>query len=104
MKTISLSDEILDKLKIIEGEEINEKIKNLLKTNTSMRLKECEDRIFEFESKYFMDFESFKKAWDEDSIKDKYSHRVERDFMEWEGFEYERKKWLKILQEVNVKI
>ncbi|MEK6656745.1 MAG: hypothetical protein AABY79_03675 [Nitrospirota bacterium] len=94
MKTISLSEELLDKLEIVEGKKLDEKINNLLETNTLMRLKECEDKIFEFESKYGMDFEGFKKAWKAKSIKEKHSHEVERDFMEWEGFEAERKKWL----------
>ncbi len=88
---------------VVQQEIIEGKIYNLLKTNALLKLKECEEKIFEFESKYFMDIDSFKKAWEKDDIKDKYSHEVERDYMEWEGFEYERKKWLKILQEVNVK-
>ncbi|MFQ5454743.1 MAG: hypothetical protein ACE5EA_00900 [Nitrospirota bacterium] len=69
-----------------------------------MRLKECEERIFEFESKYGMDYESFQRAWEEGIIKDKRSHRVERDFMEWEGFESERKKWLNTLWEIKVRV
>ena len=68
-----------------------------------MRLRECEDRIFGFESKYGMDFEDFKKAWDEGIIKDKYSHRAERDCMEWEGFEHERKKWFNILKDIRIR-
>ncbi|BCB96535.1 hypothetical protein JZK55_14570 [Dissulfurispira thermophila] len=104
MKTISLSEEILDKLKIIEGKEIDEKIFNLLETNALMRLKECEERIFEFESRHGLDFEMFRKQWENEAIKDKHSHRVERDFMEWEGFEFERKKWLKFLRDIKEKV
>ncbi len=101
MKTISLSEELFDKLKIVEGEKLDEKINNLLETNALMRLKECEDKIFEFESKYGMDFEGFKRAWKGGSIEDKRSHKVERDFMEWEGFESERKKWLNTLHNIR---
>ena len=60
MKTISLSEKIFDKLKNIEGKETDEKILNLLVTNALLRLKECEERIFEFESRYGMDFQGFK--------------------------------------------
>jgi hypothetical protein len=103
MRTIRLSEELLDKLETVEGKEIDEKIFNLLETNVLMRLKECEDIIFKFESKYGMDFESFKNAWEEGTIKDKYSHRVERDFMEWEGFESERKQWLNTLRDIKAR-
>lgn len=95
MKNIGLSEKLVDKLKFVEGEELNEKILNLLETNALMRLKECEEQISKFESKYGMDFENFKMAWEKGVIKDRYSHEVERDFMEWEGFELERKKWIK---------
>lgn len=103
MKNIGLSEELIDKLKIVEGGEFGEKILNLLETNALMKLKECEEQIFVFESKYGMEFENFKKAWEKGVIKGKHSHEVERDFMEWEGFESERKKWLKTLFDMKVK-
>ena len=103
MKTISLSEKLFEKLKIVEGKESDEKISNLLETNSLMRLKECEEKIFGFESKYGMDFPTFKKAWEKGTIKNKHSHEVERDFMEWEGFESERKKWLNTLQDIRFK-
>lgn len=103
MKTISLSEELLDKLKIVEGKDIDEKIFNLIETNILLRLKECEEWIFKFESKYGMDFENFKKAWEEGNITNKFSHNVERYFMEWEGFESERKGWLKALRDIKSK-
>lgn len=101
MKTIGLSEEIFDKLKIIEGDEFDKKISNLLEANALMRLKECEEKLFDFEAKYGMDFEIFRKQWENEAIKYKHSHRVERDFMEWEGFGSERKKWLKFLRDIK---
>jgi len=103
MKTISLSEKIFDKLTTVEGKETDEKILNLLETNALMRLKECEERIFEFESRYGMDFEGFKRAWEKGTLRDKHDHRVERDFMEWEGFESERRKWLYTLQDIRIR-
>ncbi|GAX61212.1 anti-anti-sigma regulatory factor [Candidatus Scalindua japonica] len=101
MKAINLSEKVYDKLKIIEGKEIDEKIFHLLETNALLRLKECEEQIFRFEARYGMDYKDFKTAWEKGAIKRKRSHPVERDFMEWEGFESERKKWLNTLKEIK---
>ncbi len=101
MKTINLSEKIIEKLQIIEGEEIPEKISHLLEKNALLNLKECEERIFGFEAKYGMDFHEFKTAWEENSIQDKHSHQVERTFIEWEGFESERRKWLNTLRDIK---
>ncbi len=100
---VSIPEKLFDKLKIVEGKEIDEKILNLLETNALMRLKECENSIFEFESKHGMDFDNFKKEWERGDIRDKHSHNVERDFMEWEGFESERKKWLNTLRDIRIR-
>jgi len=102
MKNIGLSEKLVDKLKFVEGEELSEKILNLLEANALIKLKECEEQIFVFESKYGMDFENFKKAWEKGVIKGKHSHEVERNFMEWEGFESERKKWLNALFDIKI--
>ncbi len=104
MKTITISETLFDKLSIVRGNKFDEKLLNLLETNALMRLKECEERIFSYESKYGMDFGGFSKAWKKGEIKEKYSHSVERDFMEWEGFEAERKKWLKTLRASRMKV
>ena len=101
MKTVTIPENLLEKLNVISGKAFDEKISNLLLTNAIMKLKECEDRIFELESKYGMDFDSFKMSWESGAVKDKYSHKVERDFMEWEGFESERKKWLHTLHDIR---
>lgn len=93
---------MFEKLNVVKGGKFDGKIFNLLETNVLMRLRECEERIFGFESRYGMDFESFSKTWKKGSITDKHSHAVERDYMEWEGFEAERKKWLRTLRTSRV--
>lgn len=103
MPTLNISEKLLNNLKKIEGKEIDEKILNLLRANVLMRLKECEERIFLFESKYGTDFEGFKKAWESGEMEGKHTHNVERDFIEWEGFEHERKKWLNTLREMKLR-
>ena len=103
VRTITVSEALLDNLNIVEGDRFDEKLLRLLETNALMRLKECEERLFGFESKYGMDFDSFTKAWKDGDIKDKHSHTIERDYMEWEGFELERKKWLNVLRTMRIK-
>lgn len=43
-----------------------------------------------FEAKYGLTFADFAQAWQEGKIPDKYSHEVERDFMEWEARRMEK--------------
>ena len=57
-----------------------------------LHLKECEEYLFRYESKYGMDFPTFVELWEQGEIPNKRSHEVERDFMEWEGFVMERSK------------
>lgn len=102
MKTVAVSEKLFDKLSIISGKEFDEKLSSLLETNALMKLKECEDKIFEFEAIYGMDFEGFSDAWKQGSLQHKHSHKVERAFMEWEGFESERKKWLQFLHDMRL--
>lgn len=74
MKTINLSEKMYDKLKIVKGKEIDEKISHLLEANALMRLKECEEQIFRFEARYGVDYKDFKTTWERVDIKHKRSH------------------------------
>ncbi len=49
------------------------------------RLAEVRQQRQFFEEKYQMDFASFKKAWEEGQIADKYTYEVERDYWLWEA-------------------
>jgi len=42
-----------------------------------------------------------KKAWDEDEIRDKHSHEVEIDYIEWEAIEQEKSRWLSVLRKMR---
>jgi len=103
MGTINIAEDLLEGLDFVQGKSIQEKIFHLVVNNVLLRLKECEENFFRFESKYGMDFESFARAWDEGEIPEKHSHEVERDFMEWEGFHGERLKLLKTLKAMRMK-
>ena len=45
-----------------------------------------------------MKFEEFRRAWEAEKIKDKYSHEVEADYIEWEALEMEKERWLELLK------
>jgi hypothetical protein len=50
-----------------------------------LKLKEAEEQRKRFEQRYKMDFETFKRAWNEGQIPNKHSYEVERDCWEWEA-------------------
>jgi hypothetical protein len=45
-----------------------------------------------------MTFTEFAEAWESDEIPNKWSHRVERDHMIWEGLEAEKRRWKGIME------
>ena len=103
MKTIALADDMVENLALVPGKDVEEKISRLLENTFVLNLRECEDYLFRFESKYGMDFKSFAELWEQGGIPEKYSHEVERDFMEWEGFTMERSTLLKTLRNLKTK-
>jgi len=103
MKTITLAEDILDNLAFVRGRDIQEKLTQLIENNLLLQLKECEDFLFRFESKYGMDFSTFAEIWEGEGLPDRQSHNVERDYMEWEGFAQERVKLLQALRHMKTK-
>lgn len=101
MKTVELPAEVLESLEAVEGRDFPEKIINLLRQRILAQLRECDERILEYEAKYGMIFSQFKTAWENDRIENKHSHEVERAFMEWEGLVLERQKWLLMLRDLK---
>ena len=102
MEKISIAEDLLEGLDFVQGKNVQEKIFHLIVNNVLLRLKECEESLFQFESRYGMDFESFARAWDDDEIPEKHSHGIERDYMEWEGFHGERRKLLRTLRTMRM--
>lgn len=99
--TVELSDELAQKLELIEGQTPSEKIKSLLRQAAVLGLKECHEAISRYETQYGMDFETFRAAWETGQIAGTYTHAVERDLMEWEGYVLERETWLSLLRELK---
>lgn len=102
MVSFQLPKELIKMLDFVEGETTEKKVISLVNGNVSLKLKECEDAIVKFESKYGMTFKDFKIAWAKGKIPKKYSHEAERDYMEWEGFEEEKEHWLSNLRKIKV--
>jgi hypothetical protein len=101
MLAITLPENIVRILDIIPGETREDKLMNLLVENITSKLRECEDQIITFEAKYGMSFEDFEHAWKEGTLGNLFSYPLEKDYMEWEGFYLEKKKWLFLLKQVK---
>lgn len=89
MKTTHIPKSVKSALEYIEGESIDDKLIHLVVSDLKQRLRICLDRIYFFESKYGMSFSEFKEKWIKNLIQDKYSHTIERDYMEWESLDDE---------------
>ncbi|MBI3361566.1 MAG: hypothetical protein HY023_10715 [Chloroflexi bacterium] len=92
MVALSLSPQVAEYLGHVKGQTAEEKVLALLEAYISGQLKECEREMGDYEVKYRSTFAEFAEAWATDNIPDKHSHAVERDYMEWEGLEAERRR------------
>jgi len=101
MSMITLPDNVMRILDVIPGETRQDRLVNLVLESIVAKLKECDARIVGFEAKYGMNFEDFQQAWKEKLIGSPFSHSLEKDYMEWEGFCLERRKWLSLLKELK---
>lgn len=86
---MKVPDFLRDILGYTEGKDLNEKLVHLIANDLKRRIHLCSDRIVEFETKYGMSFAEFKAAWEAGKIPNRYSHEVERDYMEWESLDDE---------------
>lgn len=50
-----------------------------------LKLQEVEREIKAFEERYCINFDDFKRAWDEGKIADKNLYEVEKDYWDWEA-------------------
>jgi len=65
-----------------------------------LKLKEVEEQRAAFEARYGMDFESFKRAWDEGRIPDRHNYEVEHDYWEWEAAVTDAQRLRQMVEEV----
>lgn len=101
METLKVPDSFKDVLDYLEGDSLDEKLVHLITNELKRRLQACSQRIVDFEAKYGMGFEEFADAWQADEIPNRYSHEVERDYMEWESLSDEYKLLLSQLKRLK---
>ena len=84
------------------GEEaLKEKTDDIFLSAMENLLEKYSREILKFEEKYGVSFKEFEKMWDEGSIKDKHSHEIEGDFIDWEMLETEKKELLLALSRLK---
>ena len=98
MRTLTLDEQITNKLSGFTGDRIEDKILYLVREVVMAKLRECNERIANFEFRYGMSFNQFNTTWDQDQIPDKHSYSVETDYIEWEALEMEKQHWTLIVQ------
>ncbi len=103
METLEISDSVKEILELAQGTSLEEKVFNLVLSDIERRIHICSARVIEFEIKYGMNFKKFEKTWQKDEIRDKYSHEVERDYMEWESLDDEYRSLLSKLKKIKHK-
>ena len=99
---MNLATHIAKTITEITGEpRIELAIMDLLKDAIEHRIEKIRKEIDNYEKKYNMSFEEFKKKFENDEIENSYSYEVEMDYLEWEGLISRLNKNNKILNELK---
>ncbi len=69
-----------------------------------MRLRSVVDQLGSFEARYGRNFEQFAADWDAGRVGDRFSHGIERAFMEWEALVIERQDLLGLIRELTAPV
>jgi len=94
MEAVLLDEKLVERLQSFSGETMEDKVIYLARETTAAKLKDCNERISDYEFRYGRSFEEFNTAWDRNEIPQKHSYQVESDFIEWEALEMEKQYWL----------
>lgn len=95
---LEIDKEIYNALIESFGEEtLKKKIDSILISAMENLLEKYSMEILKFEEKYGVSFKEFEKMWDEGKIKDRHSHEIEGDFIDWEMLEMEKRELLSAL-------
>ena len=102
MPTVTVSQKLVRVLEAFApGEDLETKLENMTRERLESQLRTCNEALRGFETKYGMPFAEFAQAWQADKIPQRYSHGVERDFMEWEARHTERTDLLAAVQKLG---
>ena len=102
MEAVLLDRKLVERIQSFSGETVEAKIIYLARETIAAKLKECNERISDYEFRYGTSFRDFDATWDRDGIPDKHSYQVESDFIEWEALEMEKQYWLSRIRELSL--
>lgn len=100
MERIVLPKRLARQLREFAGASVAEKIDYLTERTATANLRDCNERISQFESCYGSVFADFESAWEHGTIANRHSYRTETDFLEWEALEQEKEHWLSFISSV----
>jgi len=69
-----------------------------LRDTVEHRLEKIDEAIREYERKYSMSFEQFQARGEDQGIPNQFSHKVESDYLEWDGLMSRKRKLERIRQ------
>lgn len=100
--TLEIDKDIYNALVESFGEDmLKDKISDILLSAIESRVEQYTREILKFEEKYGVPFKDFEQMWDKGNIKDKHSHVVESDFIDWEMLDMEKKELLSALSKLK---
>ncbi len=100
--TLEIDRDIYNALIDSFGEKaLKEKTDDIFLSAMESMLEKYTREILKFEEKYGVSFREFEKMWDEGGIKNKHSHEIEGDFVDWEMLEMEKKELLSALSRLK---
>jgi hypothetical protein len=101
MERIVLPKRIVKQLNSFSGKTVADKIDYLAERTAASNLRECNERISRFESRYGRIFSDFASAWNRGKIVRAYDYATETDFIEWEASEQEKEHWLAVIRSLR---
>jgi hypothetical protein len=69
-----------------------------------MHLREVVAQLGAFEARHGRTFEQFAAEWDAGRVADRFSHRTERDFIEWEALAMERQELFDLIRDLSAPV
>lgn len=83
------------------GADLGSSIEAVTLEAVRLRLHDVADQLAGLEARYGRTFEQFAADWNAGGVADRFSHRIERDFMEWEALAAERHELLSLIRELS---
>lgn len=100
--TLEIDNDIYEALVASFGEKaLKEKTDDILLSAIESLIEKYTREVLRLEEKYGVSFKDFEQMWDKGEIKDRHSHEVESDFMDWEMLGMEKKDLLSVMSKLK---